>query len=160
MPNIGVTGHSNLSRETIPLVRDTLGEELAPFAGSRLTGVSCLAPGTDQVFARAVLDIGGNLDVVLPASDYRQRKVKPSNAAEFDSLMGEAAHIHTMPFAQSNNDAYMAASEHVLDSADALFAVWDGLPPAGSGGTADVVDAAIERGIPITVLWPEGASRE
>lgn len=38
--------------------------------------------------------------------------------------------------------------------------VWDGGPSGGHGGTGDVVDAARERGIPVTVVWPEGAARD
>ncbi|SFN70639.1 hypothetical protein SAMN05421805_106146 [Saccharopolyspora antimicrobica] len=30
---------------------------------------------------------------------------------------------------------------------------------AGRGGTGDVVRAARERGIPVTVVWPDGTSR-
>jgi len=122
--------------------------------------VTCLARGADQVFARIVLDIGGSIEVVLPAADYRDRKVKPDNAADFDDLIGKAAAVHTMPFSASNREAYMAASEHVLGGVDAMVAVWDGGPSGGHGGTADVVDAARARGLAVTVVWPEGASRD
>ncbi|MFE3754360.1 hypothetical protein ACFXO9_08640 [Nocardia tengchongensis] len=33
------------------------------------------------------------------------------------------------------------------------------LPARGFGGTADVVATAHARGLPVTVLWPEGAER-
>jgi hypothetical protein len=48
----------------------------------------------------------------------------------------------------------MAGSERMLDLADELVAVWDGLPARGHGGTADVVAVALDRGIPVTVIWP------
>ncbi len=155
---IGITGHSNLTPATSVLVRAALDAELAGY-GDGLIGLSCLARGADQVFARAVLDAGGSLAVVLPAADYRARKVKPDNAADFDELLGKAAEVHTLPFAESNRDAYMAASEHVLSSVDKMVAVWDGQPAGGHGGTGDVVHAARELGIPLTVVWPEGAAR-
>jgi hypothetical protein len=123
-------------------------------------GVTCLARGADQIFAKSVLEAGGTVEVVLPAHDYRERKVKHDNAAQFDELIGKAADVFTMPYDVSNRDAYMAASEKVLASIDALFAVWDGGPSGGHGGTADVVDAARARGIPVTVLWPATAARE
>lgn len=31
-------------------------------------GVTCLARGADQIFARVVLDLGGTVEVVLPAA--------------------------------------------------------------------------------------------
>ena len=39
-----------------------------------VTGLSCLADAADaadQIFARAVADIGGALEVILPAAEYR-----------------------------------------------------------------------------------------
>lgn len=37
--------------------------------------------------------------------------------------------------------------------------MWDGKPAWGYGGTADVVDYPERTGIPVRVLWPEGAIR-
>jgi hypothetical protein len=34
-----------------------------------IVGVTCLARGADQVFARVVLELGGEIEFVLPASD-------------------------------------------------------------------------------------------
>ncbi len=53
----------------------------------------------------------------------------------------------------------MEASNAMLDRADRLFAVWDGKPARGYGGTADVVSEARKRGLPVTIIWPEGATR-
>jgi hypothetical protein len=155
---IGVTGHSNLAPDTVPAVQAELRRELSGLPG--IVGVTCLARGADQLFARAVLDLGGQIEVVLPAADYRDRKVKPDNAADFDELIAKAAVVHTMPYDRSNRAAYLAASEHVLSTVEAMIAVWDGGPPGGTGGTADVVASARERDIPVTVVWPEGARRE
>lgn len=160
MPRIGITGHSNLSAASVPLVLKALESELSAYREQELVGVSCLARGADQLFAHAVLNLGGALEAVLPAADYRERKVKPDNAAEFNELISKAAKVHTMPFAESNRDAYMGASEHILGSVDAMFAVWDGQPADGRGGTGDVVQTARELGMPITVVWPDGAERE
>lgn len=157
---IGVTGHSNLSAASVPLVAEAIRTVLVEQDAAELVGVSCLARGADQVFARVVLDAGGTLEVVLPAADYRARKVKPGNVAEFDELIGKTTQVHVMPFPESNRDAYMAASEHVLATVSALVAVWDGQPSGGHGGTGDVVAAARERGIPVTVVWPPGATRD
>ncbi|MFO7193027.1 hypothetical protein [Thermocrispum sp.] len=51
-----ITGHSNLSAPTIPLVADEIRAELAQHDPATLVGVSCLARGADQVFARVVLE--------------------------------------------------------------------------------------------------------
>ena len=48
----------------------------------------------------------------------------------------------------------------VPDRSSVLVAVWDGQPSRGLGGTADVVAYARQRSVPVTVTWPEGASRD
>lgn len=53
----------------------------------------------------------------------------------------------------------MAASEFMVEQADELFAVWDGRPARGYGGTADVVAYAHQCGTPVRVIWPDGAQR-
>ena len=54
----------------------------------------------------------------------------------------------------------MDASLRMLDLAEKLIAVWDGQPARGYGGTADVVSAAKEKNIPVTIVWPPGAARD
>ncbi len=150
----------NLSPDSAPLVTEALRDVLKSRNEGDMVGISCLAQGSDQIFAKVVLECGGAIEVVLPAADYRAQKVKPDNLAEFDDLISRARMVRTLPFGKSNRDAYMAASEEVLDSVDSLIAVWDGNPSGGYSGTADVVAAARERGIPVTVVWPDGARRE
>jgi hypothetical protein len=155
---VGITGHMNLTPESVPLVAADLRKVLSEHDGP-LVGVSCLARGADQVFARVVLELGGRLDVVIPAADYRERKVKPDNREEFEELIGQATDVRVLPFETSNREAYVAANEAVFAGVDALVAVWDGAKPDGKGGTADTVEAARARGIPVTVVWPDGAAR-
>ncbi|MGI9098165.1 MAG: hypothetical protein ACR2H2_06675 [Solirubrobacteraceae bacterium] len=159
MTRIGVTGHSNLSPESKELVFAGLRDALEPHAGDGLHGITCLAAGADQLFARAVLSLGGQYDVILPAPDYRDTVVKPGNLADFDALLAEASDVQFMPFETSGREAYMAASEALLTRSDRLLAVWDGKPSGGLGGTADVVAHARHVGVPVDVIWPAGARR-
>jgi hypothetical protein len=161
VPRIGITGHTNLAPASFPLVDEAVRIALTDHAAAaELAGVTCLARGADQVFAHAVLNLGGALHVVLPSADYREKQVGPDNLAEFDTLLDRAATVHTMPFPRSGPAAYMAASEHMLARIDSLIAVWDGGPSTGYGGTGDVVNAARHRGLPVVVLWPAGVTRE
>ncbi|WFB09471.1 hypothetical protein LRS74_22310 [Streptomyces sp. LX-29] len=159
MLTIAVTGHMDLTEESVPLVRGALDELLRPRAGG-LVGISCIAKGADSLFAEAVLAVGGRLVVVIPSRDYRQAKVKPEHAATFDRLVAAAGDVLVMPHETANRQAYEAANAELLQRADRLVAVWNGQPPTGKGGgTADVVLVAREAGIPVDVVWPEGASR-
>ncbi|HZM75011.1 MAG TPA: hypothetical protein VFC19_04750 [Candidatus Limnocylindrales bacterium] len=158
MRRIAVTGHLNLSPQSVPLVRRAIADLLAAFSGDGLTGITCLARGADSVFAEAVLDRGGTLEVILPSADYRARKVEADHAPQFDALIRRAARVHILPLDRAGRDAYAAANQAMLDSCDELFAVWDGRP-GDMASTASVVAQARQRGIPVHVIWPEGAVR-
>jgi hypothetical protein len=159
MIRIGVTGHVHLTDGTTGLVRVAIRAALAPYAGPDLIGVTCLARGADQIFAHAVLDAGGRIEVVLPAPDYRDKQISPGNRAVFDALLTRAASVRFTPYATSNRAAFMAAGEELLRSVERLLAVWDGGPSTGLGGTADVVAAARAMRLPVEVIWPAGARR-
>jgi hypothetical protein len=159
VPRIAVTGHMNLTAASVPLVYQAITDALARYSPDDLTGVSCIARGADSIFAQAVLDGGGQLEVVLPSTNYREQKVKPDHAPHFDELLRRATKVHTLPFETANREAYEAANQLLL-SADQLFAIWDGQPGVDKGSTASVVNAARERGLAVEIIWPEGAARE
>jgi hypothetical protein len=160
MQRIAVSGHRGLPAPTQRLIgraiRSAL-EELAQPAG--VIGLSCLADGADQIFARAVLDHGGQVEAVVPAAQYRDG-LPASAHAEYDRLLAQAATVHRLPYAESTAEAHMAASAFMLDHAGQLWAVWDGQPARGYGGTADVVACARDKHLPIQVIWPPGARRD
>ncbi|MDA2811219.1 hypothetical protein O4J56_11295 [Nocardiopsis sp. RSe5-2] len=160
MARIGITGHSNLSADSVPLVREALTVVLASHNDGDLVGLSCLARGADQIFAEVVLEAGGTLEVVLPSVDYREAKVKPSNRDQFDDLLMRSALVRYMPHKTAGRQAYEDANEAILGGIDRLVAVWDGQPSGGQGGTGDAVAAARGRGVPVDVVWPDGARRE
>jgi hypothetical protein len=149
----------NLTPETVPLVRQAIADVLTSYTGTDLVGISCIAYGADSIFAEAVLDAGGRLEVVIPSTNYRDTKVKPNHAPQFDALLARASKIHTLAFEQANRDAYEAANEKLLTSCDELLAVWDGQSGVDKGSTASVVALASSRRLPVRVIWPAGAAR-
>lgn len=159
MPRISVTGHMNLTPASTPPVYDAIVEALTPYDPSELVGISCIARGADSIFAQAVLDRGGQLHVLLPAGGYREKKVKPDHLPQFDELIRRATTVKVMPFDEANRDAYQATNEVLVSECDTLFAVWDGQTGVDKGSTASVVEHAKSCGVPVTVIWPDGASR-
>lgn len=153
---VAVTGHMNITEETALLVREEIARRLAEVPD--LVGVSCIAQGADSVFAQAVLEAGGRLEVVLPSRNYRDAKVKPDHAPVFDELVAHASEVRVMDFEEVGREAYEAANEALLGSADRLIAVWDG-EGREAGGTGSVVKLAREHGVAVEVVWPEGAAR-
>lgn len=154
---IAISGHRGLPPATVSLVDTAIRSALAGSAAP-VTGLSCLADGADQIFAWALLEAGGQLEAVVPAAQYRQGLPAAAHA-DYDRLLGQAAAVHRMPFTESDPKAHMAASEFMITRADELWAVWDGQPARSYGGTADVVAYARSRGLPVRVIWPQGAER-
>jgi hypothetical protein len=158
MYRIAISGHRGLPALTERLVDQALRAALAERAPD-VTGMSCLADGADQIFARAVTDLGGTLEAVIPATEYREKLPEDSHPG-YDDLLARSAAVHRLPFTESTPESHMAASKLIVDEADELYAVWDGKPARGYGGTADVVAYAREHGIPVRVIWPDGARRD
>jgi hypothetical protein len=160
LTRIAISGHRELSPDIEALIVQGVQRELNQLTpvGPNLVGLSCLADGADQIFASAVLAHGGTLEVVVPAEEYRSG-LPESAKARYDELIGNASAVYRRPHRESNSEAHMDASRFMIENADHLIAVWDGKPARSYGGTADVVAYAREKGIPVSVVWPEGATR-
>lgn len=160
MTRLAVTGHMDLTEDSISLIREALDELLKSYADTDLIGVSCIAQGADTLFAERVLAAGGRLVAVIPSRDYRQTTVPDDHAETFDRMLTAADERCVMPFPTASRQAYEAANTMLLRRAERLVAIWDGQPPSGKGGgTADLVLQAQKEGIPVDIIWPTGAAR-
>jgi hypothetical protein len=65
MHRIAISGHRGLPGPTADLVDKAIRVALGEHAPD-VAGISCLADGADQIFARAVKDLGGKLEVIIP----------------------------------------------------------------------------------------------
>jgi hypothetical protein len=113
---IAITGHRGLPADTEQLVDQAIREQLAR-AGQDITGVSNLADGADQLFAQAVLDAGGQLEVIIPAALYRDGLPESAHAS-YDRLLSKASNVHQLDRIESTAEAHMEASNVMLDTAD------------------------------------------
>ena len=128
-------------------------------AGAQLYGVSSLAEGADQLFAAHVVAAGGVLEAILPCEDYASSLGTDDGRTRFEELRRAAGTVITLPYPKPSEQAFLAAGQAMVERCDHLFAVWDGRPARGLGGTADIVTYAQERGRPVTVLWVDGVHR-
>ncbi len=156
---VGITGHRGLPKDVENQVRAALRAEVEQQDPRELVGVSCIADGPDAWFAQLVLDHGGRVEVVIPAAAYRDG-LPDEHHADYDALLAAATEVHPTGLEESTSEAHMAGSEILVGLADEMWAVWDGQPARGYGGTADVVAYARRNGVPVRVLWPEGATRD
>ncbi len=175
---VGVTGHRlggladvrvGAIGDEIALALDTVAAEaLALFnreaglfapAPPTLTLVSPLADGADQLAAQAGLDRGWRLQAILPfdRATYIRDFDGLEAQARFISLLEQSDCVLELPGDPDDDaEAYMAAGRATIAHCDVLIAVWDGRPPRGRGGTAEVVHMAVAQGTPVIHIPADG----
>ncbi len=175
---VGVTGHrlGALADARVAAVRDAIAlaleaierEALALFKREvglfapvppTLTLVSPLADGADQMAAEAGLARGWRLQTILPfdRATYLRDFEGDEAAARFTALLERSDCVLELPGDPDDDaEAYMAAGRATIAHCDVLIAVWDGRPPRGRGGTAEVVHLAVAQGTPVIHMSADG----
>ena len=126
--------------------------------GRRRIAISALAEGSDRIFARAALGLDYELHAALPfaSTDYETTFSNPSETGCYRRLLKRATDVTELPGTLADTkSAYVAVGQAMVDAADVLVAVWDGAPGTGRGGTPDVIEQALRRGLP--VIWIDAA---
>lgn len=124
---VGITGHRGLSAEVEEGVRTLLADAVSGYDAAELVGVSCIADGPDAWLAEAVLSGGGRLEVVVPATEYRD-SLPEWHHSTYDALKSRASDVHETGATASDSEAHMTGSEILVGLADEVVAVWDGKP--------------------------------
>jgi hypothetical protein len=169
--NVGITGH-RAGALTAPLVRQlrptvyTVFRELRE-ATLRLRDSEpgfCsdtdadlrlhtpLATGADQIAAICARSTGYFVRALLPFEphEYRQDFAPGVELDGFEQALAAADEIVALPGLRSDLEAaYVEVGQSVVRHADVLVAIWDGEEARGPGGTGDVVDLALENGVPV-----------
>ncbi|WP_371496413.1 hypothetical protein OG871_11060 [Kitasatospora sp. NBC_00374] len=150
---VGIIGHEGLSDLTEMLVRGELWQLVTTFGAYDLVGVGRLAPGPESWFAQAVLDHGGRIEAIVPASAARAGTfADAAGNRPGHRLLDRATAVHRLAPVEvggPGDDTCRA----LVGMIDELIAVWDGRP-----GTepARVVEAAQRAGLFVQVVWPDG----
>lgn len=134
---------------------DLLRDAAADQGVAGLVLCSALAEGADRRLAHLALERGFALHAVLPfrRANYRRDFMTSASRAEFEALLARAERVTELPGRRRDEpQAYRDAGLAMLGQADVLFALWDGAPGAGRGGTADIVDEAWRRHLPVLHL--------
>lgn len=178
--SVGITGHriEALPKEAVQTIVERIGATLVQLkagaldlyererglftdAPPRLLFVSPLADGSDQIAAELALDLGFELQAVLPFDRKTYRTtLHNSGLKRFDELICRATCVLELPGEPDGElKAFVMAGRGTVAHCDVLLAVWDGRPPRGRGGTGEVVQIGITRGtaiahIPVDPLAP------
>jgi hypothetical protein len=175
--SVGVTGHraEMLPDGGIPALRERIRDVLLLLADAgkslldreqecfarapmQLRFVSPIADGADQIAADVALELGWELQAILPFAreDYRSSLANDAARERFDALLERATCVLELPGDLDDSlDAYVMTGRATVAHCDALVAVWDGKPPRGRGGTGEVVQLALTRGTAIIHVPPD-----
>lgn len=151
---IGITGHQKLRRSSDWDWVHSETRKVLFNCAPPLIGISSLAAGADQLFAEAVLESGGTLEAVIPFADYETTFSEPEDRNTYQTLVASASNVEVLARMGSDQESYLMAGKRVVERADVLLAIWDGLPAVGLGGTADVVQYARDQGRKLIHLNP------
>jgi uncharacterized membrane protein YidH (DUF202 family) len=156
--------------DSLQSIRDA--SEWAPV---QFASVSALAEGADRLVAREVLATpGATLEAVLPLAmkDYLATFDAGSDDQEFHGLLAQCRNplwlrTHNMEpdispdeARKTKHRAYSKVGRYIVDHCDVLIAIWDGEPPRGPGGTAEVVAYAKEVSRPVIRIWTDRETPE
>ena len=158
---IAVTGHRFFDEAAAGYITARVGEVLdeAGAAGRPVRVVTSLAEGADQLVARAAVQRGIQLEVIVPATGYAESLAEESARQQYADLLAGAASVRTLDHGEPSPQAYLEAGLAMLAEADLLIAVWDSGPARGVGGSGEIVARARELGLDVHVIWPPGYHR-
>lgn len=148
-------------------VRKTHSDVLAE-SDTDLRLVTSLAEGADTIIAKAAREAGYRLDVILPfpkqafASD---QCFSAEARSTFHDFLADPS-LHSLLELDGDPDdgysaslGYLAAGRRVVAHSDILLAVWNGEREDGIGGTAQIVREALDHGVPVIWMRPDGDAR-
>lgn len=141
---IGITGHQKLDNtELWNWVKKDLSATINRLNKSSIefTGISSLAIGADQIFAKIVLDMGGKLYIVIPFSEY-EKKFEKDDLDNYKELLKKSEKVETLQAKSTEEESYFVAGKRVVELSDIMIAIWNGKKAAGLGGTGDAVKYA------------------
>lgn len=138
----GITGHQNLiDRPTSEWVRDALTRSVS--ANAVTLGFTSLAVGADQTFASVLQTAHIPFVAIIPSHRYETTFKSAGERSRFRAFRSMATEVIVLDNPVPSEAAFYAAGKYIADESDILFAVWNGKPAKGLGGTADIVKYAL-----------------
>jgi hypothetical protein len=172
--NVGITGH-RAGAFTAPLIRtlrptvytvfrqlrdatlelQQAEDALCSATAAQLLLHTPLATGADQIAAICARSSGYFVRALLPfePTEYRKDFALGEELDGFEQALAAADEIVALPGDRTDLvGAYVQVGESLVQTADLLIAIWDGEQGRGLGGTAHVVELALNSSTPVIHL--------
>ena len=124
--------------------------------------ISPLAEGADRIVAQIGLDKNFELRCPLPffREVYEMDFKGSGSVEEYYTLLERASAVLELDgsyeTSEQRKEAYETVGRMVSKQSDLLIAIWDGKQSSGRGGTGQIVEESLERGLP--VVWIDSES--
>ena len=172
---VGLKGHRNISlggdaaegiERSIETLLEALQQALMPAATREAAFFSKAPPvtrlitmgaeGADLLGMQAANKRAVKIFCVIPfAREEFRNDFSPAAAAVAADLLSRTETLLELPGQRKEGPrAYERANDIILSNIDVLVAVWDGGRARGRAGTGDVVQIAVDNGIPVIVIDP------
>jgi hypothetical protein len=152
---IGAIGHRNIDVNDPKLIEPFKREcrrLKRRYENSPFVVLSALAEGADRLLTQiAMEELSADLIAVLPMpqEDYERDFATDASKAAFRALLANAVSVKIAKLpdgegwktdGEPRNEQYARAGAIIADHAQILFAIWDGQPARGTGGTAEQIE--------------------
>ena len=154
---VGFSGHRHLKNPAgaagaITMVLEALRRE----AAGEWIALSSVAEGGDQLFVTQARSLGLSWHAILPLPKAEfARDFSPAEWIAVERTLAQAEQTRIITENGSREEAYLDCGLETANGADVLVAFWDGQPPRGKGGTADIVAYARSLAKPLVVIDAE-----
>ena len=139
---VGITGHQNIgSDEIIKWITNVLVANIKELSID--FGLTSLAIGADQLFAQLLKRHNIPYMVIIPCDDYSKTFTDAASLETYHNLLNSSFNRFQLPFPKPSETAFYEAGKEIVNRSDLMFAVWNGQPAKGLGGTGDIVKYAL-----------------
>jgi hypothetical protein len=140
---VGVTGHQELGPEAaVEWLRRAVSDAVKQYDVTE--GYTCLAAGADQLYAEILKRENIPFVAVIPSKKYDDTFKRELDYENYLMLSSYARKLVKLKFDEPSEEAFFEAGKEVVNLSEAVFAIWDGKVARGLGGTADVVQYALQ----------------
>ncbi len=154
---VGFSGKRALSDEgKMRQSLDKVWNELRHRVDGDLEAYGSLAEGGDILFAESALEQNIPWSGLFPFDPEQfEKDIGATWMSRYLSIQSGAASIDVWAETSSKESAYYQSGQEVLESSEIFLVIWDGKPAQGLGGTAQMVEAARVREIPLVWIHSE-----
>ena len=146
-----------IARELAALADDPQAKQVHEAGAPILRLVSPLAEGADRLVADEGLKAGYKLYAPLPFAKAEYERDFPDSRDGFRALLGRGEQLE-LDGDRANAESYREVGRYVVRNCDLLIAIWDGEKAHGPGGTAEIVQFAVNANLPVWWIDARGTS--